>query len=60
MTEREKGTKLKEGKVVGYQHNGDPLTLGELTRIVRDAERSYSDGKYITQDTARKQSKSWK
>ena len=48
-----------DNQIVGYQPNGDPITLSELKSNIKISEQQYEQGNYSTLDDLEKEMKSW-
>lgn len=50
---------LKKEMIVGYTTAGEPLTAQEYNERLANAEKNYSDGKWLSQEDAEKESEKW-
>ena len=42
-------------QIVGYEPNGDPITLAQLKERVKQGEKDYEDGNYVTLEQLEKE-----
>ncbi len=50
---------LKKELIVGYTTAGEPLTEQEYNERLAKAEKNYSEGKWLSQEDAEKESEQW-
>jgi len=50
---------LKKEMIVGYTTAGKPLTEKEYNERLTKAEKNYSEGKWLSQEDAEKESEQW-
>ena len=48
-----------ENRIVGYEPNGDPITLSALKASIKISEEQYEKGQYITVEELDKRSQEW-
>ena len=48
-----------ENRIVGYEPNGDPITLSALKARIKISEEQYEKGQYITVEELDKRSQEW-
>lgn len=48
-----------ENRIVGYEPNGDPITLSTLKASIKISEEQYEKGQYITVEELDKRSQEW-
>ena len=46
-------------QVVGYEPNGDPITLAQLKERVKQSEEDYKNGNYVTLEQLEKEMEQW-
>ena len=46
-------------QIVGYEPNGDPITLAQLKEKVKQGEKDYEDGNYVTLEQLDKEMEQW-
>lgn len=46
-------------EVVGYEPNGDPITLAVLKERVKQSEEDYKNGNYVTLEQLEKEMEEW-
>ena len=46
-------------QIVGYEPNGDPITLAQLKERVKQSEEDYKNGNYVTLEQLEKEMEQW-